>query len=198
MAANSDDLTGRHLEAQQHAQAHEAGLAGTHAYFDPTLPDELEPPPPGPGAQLVELHVCMGLNACKAQPAKPGPDPQVYPKGTRHDPEGKAPMAGMGSCATALHACHGDNACRGQGGCGYAGSAYEQSKPGEQSCNWNGSCASPINRSRVFSDGPFKGQSVWKRARALFEARMYEAGIPFGPSPSDGYPDDVVPPGFVL
>jgi hypothetical protein len=39
-----------------------------------------------------------------------------------------------------------------------------------------------------------KGKSVWKLARQLFEARMYEAGIPFGPAPGEGYPDDLVPP----
>ncbi len=101
----------------------------------------------------------------------------------------------MGECAIVQHACHVDNACRGQGGCGYAGSEYEQTKPGDQACKWNGSCASPINVSRVFSAGPYKGKSVWKRARAIFEARMYEAGLPFGPSPGSGYPDDLVPPG---
>jgi hypothetical protein len=132
---------------------------------------------PMPPAQPVELHVCMGLNACKG-----------------HDVTGLAPMAGMGQCATAQHVCHGDNECRGQGGCGYAGSDYEQSKPGAQSCATNGSCASPINESRVSSAGPNKGKSVWKLARQLFEARMYDAGLPFGPSPGEGYPDDLVPP----
>lgn len=126
---------------------------------------------------VLELHVCMGLNSCAG-----------------HDIDGKAPMAGMGNCATAIHVCHGDNACRGQGGCGYAGSAFEQSKPGDQACNQNGSCASPINESRVFSAGPYKGKSVWRRARAIFEARMYEAGVEFGPSPGEGYPDDRFPP----
>lgn len=128
------------------------------------------------GAPILELHVCRGLNACKG-----------------HDINGEAPMAGMGECATVQHVCHGDGSCRGQGGCGYAGTDYEQSKPGEQSCSRNGSCASPINESRVFSAGPYKGKSVWKRARAVFEARMYDAGVPFGPSPGEGYPDDLVP-----
>jgi hypothetical protein len=125
-----------------------------------------------------ELHVCMGLNSCKG-----------------HDPHGEAPMAGMGSCATVSHVCHGNNDCRGQGGCGYAGSDAEQGKPGEQECRQNGSCASPVNVSRVSSAGVNKGKSVWKLARALFEQRMYEAGVPFGPSPGEGYPDDLVPPG---
>src|SRR6185436_7242945 len=80
-------------------------------------------PAPAKGA-AAELHVCMGLNACQY-----------------HDVDGAAPMAGMGTCATVQHACHGDNNCRGQGGCGYAGSEYEQTKPGDQSCKWNGSCA---------------------------------------------------------
>jgi hypothetical protein len=133
--------------------------------------------PPSPPEHPLELHVCRGLNSCKG-----------------HDVTGTAEMAGMGECATVQHVCHGEGACRGQGGCGYAGSDYEQSRPGEQSCSANGSCASPINESRVFSAGPYKGKSVWKRARALFEARMYEAGVPFGPAPSEGYPDDLVPP----
>jgi hypothetical protein len=124
----------------------------------------------------LELHVCMGLNACKG-----------------HDKDGTAPMAGMGNCATAQHVCHGGNDCRGQGGCGYSGSEYEQTKPGDQSCSNNGSCASPINESRVFAAGPYKGKSVWKRARAIFEARMYDAGVEFGPSPGEGIPDAVVP-----
>src|SRR6478609_3960307 len=106
-------------------------------------------------------------------------------------------MAGMGSCATIFHACHGDNACRGQGGCGYAGSEVEQMKPGDQSCNANGSCASPINVSRVSSAGPNKGKSVWRLARQIFEQRMYDAGVVFGPSPGEGYPDDLVPGGGI-
>jgi hypothetical protein len=143
----------------RHKQAHEAGV---------------ESPPPDPSVPL-ELHVCMGLNACQG-----------------HDVDGTATMAGMGNCATAKHVCHGDNDCRGQGGCGYSGSDYEQSKPGAQSCSQNGSCASPINESRVSSAGPNKGKSVWKLARELFEARMYDAGVQFGPSPGEGVPDDLV------
>jgi hypothetical protein len=126
---------------------------------------------------IAELHVCMGLNACKG-----------------HGRDGTGEMAGMGECATVLHECHGANCCRGQGACGYTGPPAEQTKPGDQSCKENGSCASPIEESRVFSDGPYKGTSVWKLARKVFETRMYEAGIPFGPSPGEGYPDDLVPP----
>jgi hypothetical protein len=130
-----------------------------------------------PGPQAVkELHVCMGLNACQG-----------------HDKDGTATLAGTGECATASHICHGSNECRGQGGCGYAGSDVEQGKPGDQSCKWNGSCASPINVSRVSSAGPNKGKSVWKLARRIFEERMYDAGVPFGPSPGEGIPDDLVP-----
>lgn len=127
-------------------------------------------------APVLELHVCMGLNACKA-----------------HDESGKAKLPGEGTCATALHVCHGDNQCRGQGGCGYAGSEFEQTKPGEQSCSANGSCASPINECRVASAGPFKGTSVWKLARTRFEARMWDAGVAFGPAHGEGYPNDKVP-----
>jgi hypothetical protein len=168
MASASEKVTGDAVGEAERESAHEAGLSGVHlGTTSPTGKD-------------LELHVCMGLNACQA-----------------HDIKGTAAMAGMGECATAIHVCHGDNACRGQGGCGYAGSDYEQSKPGDQACNLNGSCASPINASRVFSAGPYKGKSVWKRARAIFEARMYEAGVSFGPSPGDGYPDDLVPGGDI-
>lgn len=148
---------------QLHKAAHEAGVPGQ---ID-------NPPPPD---QVLELHVCMGLNAC-----------------TNHGAGASGELAGMGSCATVQHVCHGDNNCRGQGGCGYAGSDLEQSIPGNQACKWNGSCASPINVSRVSSAGPNKGKSVWMLARKLFEQRMYQAGLPFGPSPGEGYPDDLVP-----
>jgi hypothetical protein len=144
--------------------AHEAGVIAARTVLGPT------------DAVVKELHVCMGLNACEG-----------------HGRDGTGDMAGMGDCATVGHACHGDNNCRGQGGCGYAGSDLEQAKPGDQACRVNGSCASPINVSRVSSAGPNKGRSVWKLARELFEKRMYEAGVPFGPSPGAGIPDDFVP-----
>lgn len=144
----------------------------------PTLePDRETPKPPTFGSPVVEMHVCMGLNACQG-----------------HGVDGSGPMAGMGDCATVQHVCHGDNACRGQGGCGYAGSDVEQAQPGNQSCSQNGSCASPINVTRTSSAGPNKGKSVWRLARRIFEERMYAAGVPFGPSPGEGYPDDLVPP----
>ncbi len=168
MTQTPDIVTGGASGARQRASAHEAGVAGTNSGDAAAAPK----------AGALELHVCMGLNSC-----------------TNHDVAGTAPMAGMGTCATAIHVCHGDNACRSQGGCGYAGSDYEQAKPGNQACSGNGSCASPINESRVFSAGPYKGKNVWKRARAIFEERMYEAGVVFGPSPGEGYPDDLVPPG---
>lgn len=154
-------LTGGEAGSQQRESGHEAG-------------GERQPHPRR--KRLLELHVCMGLNACAG-----------------HDVHHSAKLPGTGGCATALHVCHGDNDCRGQGGCGYAGSELEQTKPGEQSCRYNGSCASPINECRVVSAGPFKGTSVWKLARKRFEARMWESGLPFGPAPGGGYPDDLVP-----
>jgi hypothetical protein len=153
-------------------RAHDASRTA----LGPRQPRQPEAEAPAPSGAALELHVCMGLNACQG-----------------HDVTGTAPMAGMGQCATVSHVCHGDNACRGQGGCGYAGIDVEQGKPGDQSCKWNGSCASPINASRVSSAGPNKGKSVWKLARRIFEERMYDAGVPFGPSPGEGYPDDLVP-----
>lgn len=186
MSSQPSETTAADAGLARRAMQHEAGVEGRFASAPPT-PENM----PGPDALLVELHVCMGLNSCAATKS------ESDPRGTRHDPDGAAPMAGMGTCATVIHVCHGDNACRSQGGCGYAGSAYEQAKPGDQACSANGSCASPINVSRVFSAGPYKGKSVWKRARAIFEERMYQAGVVFGPSPGEGYEDDRVPPGSV-
>jgi len=125
---------------------------------------------------VPELHVCMGLNSCMG-----------------HGRGDTGMMAGMGECATALHECHGANECRGQGGCGYTGHEAEQAIPGAQHCHYSGSCASPINVSRVHAAGPYRGTSVWKRARKVFEQRMYEAGVPFGPAPGEGVPDAEVP-----
>jgi hypothetical protein len=154
-------LIGGDVGEERHRDASEAGPARTPA-------DKLQ--------QTLELHVCMGLNACAG-----------------HGRDGSGMMAGMGDCATVAHICHGANECRAQGGCGYSGSDAEQAKPGDQDCRLNGSCASPINESRVHAAGPYRGTSVWKRARKIFEHRMYEAGIPFGPAPGEGYPDDLVP-----
>jgi hypothetical protein len=130
----------------------------------------------GSAAEGLEQHVCMGLNACRA-----------------FDVDRQAGMAGAGNCATVRHVCHGEGQCRGQGGCGYAGSDEQQWRPGEQACRYNGSCAVPINVSRVFSTGPMKGRSVWQQARRLMEDRMYRAGLAFGPSPSQGIPDEMIP-----
>jgi hypothetical protein len=171
MASESDSVTAAQIGDERRAAAHEAGVRTEDSAAN-ALGDQPKAP--------LELHVCMGLNACAG-----------------HGAGGSGKMAGMGSCATVIHVCHGDNHCRGQGGCGYAGSAYEQAKPGDQACFQNGSCASPINGCRVFSAGPYKGKSVWKSARAIFEERMYEAQVQFGPSPGEGYPDDLIPPGYV-
>lgn len=132
-----------------------------------------------PGADKptpTDLHVCAGLNSCAGQ-----------------DITRTAKMAGTGVCATVQHFCHGNNQCRGQGGCGYLGTPSEQGLPGENPCRHHGSCAVPINRGRVNSEGVNKGKSVWQLARRRFEQRMYDIGKPFGPAPSAGIPDDAVP-----
>ncbi|MGH3239398.1 MAG: hypothetical protein ACRDNL_03405 [Spirillospora sp.] len=130
----------------------------------------------GAPAEGLEQHICMGLNACNA-----------------FDIDNGASMAGTGNCATVRHVCHGEGQCRGQGGCGYAGSDEQQWRPGDQACRFNGSCASPLNVSRVFACGPMKGKSVWLQARRIMEDRMYRAGLAFGPSPGEGIPDEMLP-----
>lgn len=116
----------------------------------------------------LELHACMGLNACKG-----------------HDRLGTNSCAGTGTCATANeHMCHTLNNCRGQGGCGLYGTPEEQNFPGDNPCAWKGSCAVPINAERFSTDGPNQGKSVWLRARVIFEERMTKTGRTFGPSPS--------------
>lgn len=127
-------------------------------------------------ATVTEFHVCAGLNACAG-----------------HDVTGNALIAGAGECATSQHVCHGVGACRGQGGCGYSGSAYDQAIPAEQSCSHHGSCASPINESRVSSLGSNKGKSVWKLARKLFETRAFNSTVQFQAAPREGTEDDWVP-----
>lgn len=118
--------------------------------------------------QPVELHACMGLNACKG-----------------HDRLGSNACAGSGQCATATeHSCKTLNSCRGQGGCGLYGTGEEQNYPGENPCAWQGSCGVPINAERFSTNGPNQGKSVWVRARALFEKRMKEANRQVLPSPS--------------
>jgi hypothetical protein len=103
-------------------------------------------------------------------------------------------MPGDGMCATAEHICHTHNCCRGQGGCGYEGQPTEQEYPGAQECRTWGSCATPINQSRITALGGFKGHSTWELARMRFEQKMNAAGIKFGPSPRPGAPDTYVPP----
>jgi hypothetical protein len=116
-----------------------------------------------------ELHVCMGLNACKG-----------------HDRLGTNSCAGTGYCATAAeHSCHTLNDCRGQGGCGLYGTANEQNNPGNNSCSWQGSCAVPINAERFSTEGPNQGKSVWSRARKIFEEKMKAANRQFGASPME-------------
>lgn len=114
----------------------------------------------------LELHACMGLNACKG-----------------HDVFGTNECAGSGQCATQWHSCHTKNNCRGQGGCGLYGTTEEQCRPGENDCAWQGSCGTPIEAPRFVTQGPNKGSSVWILARKLFEERMEKANRNVRPSP---------------
>jgi hypothetical protein len=106
----------------------------------------------------LELHACMGLNACKG-----------------HDRFGSNNCAGAGYCATETHVCHTLNNCAGQGGCGLFGDGAEQCKPGANDCSWQGSCATPIQAERFSTLGANKDKSVWLLARELFEQRMKKA-----------------------
>lgn len=131
------------------------------------------PPPPktaAGGATVtapLELHVCMGLNACKG-----------------HDRFGTNVCAGMGYCATAsVHHCRTLNDCRGQGGCGLFGTAEDDETPGANDCAWQGACAVPVEAERFSTQGANKGKSVWVLARRLFEERMRKANRNFGDSP---------------
>ncbi|NQY07456.1 MAG: hypothetical protein HRT68_14980, partial [Flavobacteriaceae bacterium] len=103
----------------------------------------------------LELHACMGLNACKG-----------------HDRYGTNDCAGSGYCATQVHSCHTLNNCRGQGGCGLYGDTEEQCNPGANDCAWQGSCGTPIPAERFITQGKNQGRSVWQLARKLFEERM--------------------------
>jgi len=115
----------------------------------------------------IELHVCMGLNACKG-----------------HDRTGANNCAGTGLCATAeQHNCQTLNNCRGQGGCGLYGDAKQQENPGANECAWQGSCAVPIQAERFSTLGENTGKSVWLLARKLFEERMEKANRSVGPAP---------------
>ncbi len=136
------------------------------------------PPAPAPATQgaatastsvtpSVELHVCMGLNACKG-----------------HDRNGTNNCAGTGYCATAQqHNCQTLNNCRGQGGCGLYGDAEQQLTPGANECAWQGSCAVPIQAERYSTLGENAGKSVWLQARKLFEQRMVKANRTYGKAP---------------
>jgi len=115
----------------------------------------------------LELHACMGLNACKG-----------------HGWTGKNDCAGTGDCATSRHVCHTLNDCRGQGGCGLYGSSEEVCNPGQNDCAMQGSCGTPILASRFITQGPNKGQSVWQLARKLFEGRMAKANRSVGAPPN--------------
>lgn len=126
------------------------------------------PPTPPPAWALPEgaQHACMGLNSCRNQ-------------GRTLQNE----CAGQGYCSTALaydptnpnnglrsdHTCHVKNNCAGQGGCGLYGTAEEQNNPGANQCQSLGSCATPINAERFSTDGHNRGQSVWHRARTVFQ-----------------------------
>ncbi|MFY0630469.1 MAG: hypothetical protein JXR05_08815 [Flavobacteriaceae bacterium] len=114
----------------------------------------------------MELHTCMGLNACKG-----------------HGYSGQNDCAGQGDCATVSHPCHVLNECKGQGGCGLFGTTKEFCHPGENDCRYQGSCGSPIISSRFIVQGPNKGQSVWLLARKLFEERMKKQGKTVGAVP---------------
>ncbi|RYY99438.1 MAG: hypothetical protein EOO11_04985 [Chitinophagaceae bacterium] len=124
-------------------------------------------PKPPQTKSFPELHVCMGLNACRG-----------------HGVDGKNSCAGTGTCATAeTHTCHTLNNCRMQGGCGLYGDGVQQMLPGANNCAWQGSCAVPIEAERFSTQGGNKGKSVWVLARRLFEERMKAASRNFGPSP---------------
>jgi hypothetical protein len=123
-----------------------------------TIPQALPP---------LELHACMGLNACKG-----------------HGWSGTNDCAGTGDCATNRHPCHTLNNCRGQGGCGLFGTTQEFCTPGDNACAFQGSCGTPILASRYITQGPNKGTSVWLLARKLFEARMTKAKRTVGPPPA--------------
>lgn len=121
----------------------------------------------------LELHACMGLNACKG-----------------HDRFGSNDCAGMGYCATQQHVCHTLNNCAGQGGCGLFGDGAEQCKPGANDCAWQGSCATPIQAERFGTLGANKDKSVWLLARKLFEKRMKKANRNIGESPYSAGPPE--------
>ncbi|MET0246194.1 MAG: hypothetical protein ABW182_05535 [Sphingomonas sp.] len=125
---------------------------------EPAFPSTIGPQPQG-----MPLHACMGLNACAGSDRF----------GIAGPPGGTGPnaCAGQGYCSTGTdHTCHVQNDCKGQGGCGLYGTGEEMNLPGANDCRSQGSCATPINAERFSTNGPNQGQSVWLRARAVFEA----------------------------
>lgn len=135
----------------------------------PPVPSAPVAPPPNTAVTTapLELHVCMGLNACKG-----------------HDRYGTNSCAGTGWCATAgVHVCRTLNNCRGQGGCGLYGSDEDDATPGANDCSGQGACAVPIQAERFSTQGANKGLSVWVLARKLFEERMEKANRTIGASP---------------
>lgn len=132
-------------------------------------------------------HACMGLNACAGLGGpmidKPGLENKV--------PLGGNDCAGAGFCYTAAgHSCHTKNDCAGQGGCGLYGIEKDLGKPGQNTCRSMGSCAVPINSERFITDGNHRGESVWKRARKVFEEKRTAAGETTKPHPTSGVGGD--------
>jgi hypothetical protein len=116
-----------------------------------------------PGPEGMPLHACMVLKSFKGSDRF----------GTNGPKNGSAnACAGQGYCSTGTnHTCHVQNDCKGQGGCGLYGTGEEMMHPGDNDCRSLGSCATPINAERFSTNGPNQGQSVWLRARAVFEAK---------------------------
>jgi hypothetical protein len=105
----------------------------------------------------------MGLNSCKASDRFGVVGPKTQAPNA---------CAGQGYCSTATdHTCHVQNSCRDQGGCGLYGTGEELDRPGDNECRSQGSCATPINAERFSTNGPNRQQSVWLRARAVFEEK---------------------------
>lgn len=126
----------------------------------PAFPEKIQEQPPG-----ADTHACMGLNSCKGNDrfGKLGPNK-----------DGPNQCAGQGFCSTAIdHHCHVQNDCKSQGGCGLYGTAAEMKQPGQNACSSLGSCATPINSQRFISNGEYQGTSVWKRARQVFQEKVW-------------------------
>lgn len=159
-----------------------AGAAAATTIIGPDHPDyngtQIFPGSPPKDAKLDHAagagnwvrHACMGLNSCKNQGRTLSND-----------------CAGQGWCSTSLgynpantsapliadHTCHVKNDCAGQGGCGLYGTEEELSVPGGNSCQAQGSCATPINAERFITEGDNRTKSVWKQAREHFKAEVW-------------------------